>query len=382
MKSSFRKTLLIGVLALAIVGAAAAWKYFSGRASADRVVLSGTIEADEINVGSKVAGRIAAVLVREGQEVKQGEPMIRFESFDLDARRADAVAAVAQAEANLEKMKNWSRPEEVAQARAQERAAWMNYEMARNGPRQQEIEAARAELKAAEADYEVAKATLTRVARLVQSGDLSRQDYDNAKASSDRANARRDAARERLGMLLAGTRKEEIQRAQEQYKQAAANSRLVERGARKEDIQAAEAALARSRAALQQIETQLAELEVKAPADAFVEVLQVRPGDLINASSPVATLVEVNRLWVRVYVPEPEKGNVQLGKEVSVTVDTFKDEVFKGTIEHIASRGEFTPRNVQTRDERAHQVFAVRVRLDNNARKLSAGMAADVIITK
>lgn len=382
MKSSFRKTLLVGLIALAVVGAAAAWKYFSGRAAADRFVLSGTIEADEINVGSKVAGRIAAVLVKEGQEVKQGEPLIRFESFDLDARRADAMAAIAQAEANLEKMKNLSRPEEIAQAKAQAQAAWMNYEMARNGPRQQEIDAARADLKAAEADYEVAKVTLARVSRLAQSGDLSRQDYDNAKASADRASARRDAAREKLEMLVAGTRKEEIERAQEQYKLAAANSQMVERGARKEDIQTAQAQLDRARAALQQIETQLAELEVKAPADAFVEVLQVRPGDLINANSPVATLVEVNRLWVRVYVPEPEKGNTQLGKEVSVTVDTFKNESFKGTIEHIASRGEFTPRNVQTRDERAHQVFAVRVRLDNSSRKLSAGMAADVTIMK
>jgi RND family efflux transporter MFP subunit len=156
----------------------------------------------------------------------------------------------------------------------------------------------------------------------------------------------------------------------------------VERGARKEDIDAAKAQVERARAALQQIETQLAELEVKAPADAFVEVLQLRPGDLINAGSPVATLVEIDRLWVRVYVPEPELGQLQLGKEVSVAVDTFRGESFQGHIEEIASRGEFTPRNVQTRDERAHQVFGVRVRLDNSARKLRAGMAADVTIRK
>jgi HlyD family secretion protein len=382
MKGSFRKTLFIGAIAIAIVGVAAGWKYFSNRAAADRLTLSGTIEADEINVGSKVAGRIAAVLVKEGQEVKQGEPMIRFESYDLDARRADASAAVAQAEANLEKMKNLSRPEEVAQAKAQAEAARMNYEMARNGPRQQEIDAARADLSAAAADYEVAKTTLARVERLVRSGDLARQDYDNAKASFDRASARREAARQKLDLLVAGTRKEEIQRAQQQYKQAAANLELVERGARKEDIEAAKAQLDRSRAALQQVETQLLELEVKAPSDAFIEVLQVRPGDLINSNSPVATLVEINRLWVRVYVPEPELGNAQLGKEVSVTVDTFKGESFKGIIEEIASRGEFTPRNVQTRDERTHQVFAMRVRLDNSERKLRAGMAADVIIMK
>ena len=381
---SFRRTILFGVLFLIVVGAAAAWKYFSGRASTDKLVLSGTIEADEIHVGSKVGGRIAAVLVKEGQEVRQGEPIIRFDRYDLDAKHADAVAAVAQADANLQKMLQWSRPEELAAAKAQAEAAWMTYEQARNGPRKEEIDAARADLEAAEADYQVAKLTLARAAKLVGSGVLSQQDYDNAKSAYDRAGARRESVRQKLDLLLAGTRKEEIDRADRLFKQAAANRALVERGARKEDIDTAKAQLERARAALKQIEIQLGELEVTAPADAFVEVLQVRPGEIINPNSPVATLVEVDRLWVRVYVPEPELGYARaaLGKDVAVTVDTFRGESFRGRIEEIASRGEFTPRNIQTREERAHQVFGLRVRLDNSARKLSAGMAADVTIPK
>jgi len=379
---SFRRTILIGGLFLVLLGAAAAWKYLNGRVSADSLMLSGTIEADEIHIGSKVGGRIAEVLVREGQEVKQGQPIIRFDRYDLDARHADAVAAVSQADANLQKTKRWFRPEEVAAAKAQEEAAWMSYEQARNGPRKQEIDSARAELKAAEADYEVARLTLTRASALSSNGVLSQQEHDNAKAGYDRAGARRDAARQSLDLLQAGTRREEIERANRLFKQAEANRQLVERGARKEDIDAARAQLERARATLQQIDVQLGELEVKAPADAFVEILQVRPGELINPNSPIATLVEVDRLWVRVYVPEPEKGNVQLGKEVSVSVDSFPSERFHGRIEEISSRGEFTPRNVQTRDERAHQVFGLRVRLDNSARRLSAGMAADVTIAR
>lgn len=380
MKSSFKRTILFGVIALALVGLAATWKYLSDRRTPQGLVLSGTVEADEIHVGSKVGGRIAAVLVKEGQEVKQGQPLIRFETYDLDARRAEAAAAVSQAEANLQKALNWFRPEEVAEARAQAEAAWMALEQARKGPRPQEIEAARAELDASQADYEVAKASLARVEQLIRSGVLSRQDYDNAKAAFDRAAGRRDAARQRLELLLAGTRTEEIERAERLYRQAAARRELVERGARKEEIDAARAQVERTRATLRAIETQLAELEVLSPADAFVEVLQVRPGDLINPSAAVATLVEVDRLWVRVYVPEPQLGHVQLGTEVKVQVDSFPDRGFTGRVEHIASRGEFTPRNVQTREEREHQVFAVRVRLDNSEGKLRAGMAADVII--
>jgi len=381
---SFRRTILFGVLFLMVVGAAATWKYLSGRASTDKLVLSGTIEADEIHVGSKVGGRIAAVLVKEGQEVKQGDPIIRFDRYDLDAKHADAVAAVAQADANLQKTLRWFRPEEVAAAKAQAEAAWMSYEQARNGPRKEEIEIARADLGAAEADYEVAKATLARTVRLVSNGVLSQQEYDNAKSAYDRAGARRESARQKVDLLQAGTRQEEIDRADRLFKQAAANRALVERGARKEDIDTAKAQLERARATQKQLEIQLRELEVTAPADAFVEILQVRPGEIINPNSPVATLVEVDRLWVRVYIPEPEVGYARaaLGKDVPITVDTFRGEVFHGRIEEIASRGEFTPRNVQTRDERAHQVFGLRVRLDNGARRLSAGMAADVTIPK
>ena len=382
MAKSFRKPIIIVAVVLALVAVAAAWSYMRGRGPSDRLVLSGTIEADEIHVGSKIGGRIAEVMVGEGQVVKQGQPIIRFESFDLDAKRADAVAAVDAAEANLQKTLAFSRPEEIAEARAQAEAARMTLELARNGPRKQEIDAARAEVDGANADYEVARLSLERIERLSASGVASRQDYDNARASFDRAAARRETARQRLDLLLAGTRREEVARAEREYQRAAARRELVERGARKEDIQAAQAQLTRARAALQQIDTQLGELEVKSPADAFVEVFRLRPGDLINPNSPVATLVETDRLWVRVYVPEPELGHVKLEKEVSVTVDTFPDERFAGRVEHIASRGEFTPRNVQTREERTHQVFAMRVRLDNSAQKLRAGMAADVVVMK
>lgn len=382
MRVRFSKTILI-ILAIALlISAAAAWNYIKGREPADRLVLSGTVEADEIHVGSKVGGRVASVLVKEGQAIRQGEPLIRFEGRDLEPRRQDAVAAVAAAEANLQKMQSLSRPEEVAEARAEAEAARITLELARNGPRTQETEAARAELQATQADYEVARLNLARLEELARGGVASRQDYDNAKGNFDRARARSEAARQRLDLLESGTRREEIERAERQYRQAAARQRLVEEGARKEDIAAAQSQLERARAALQAVETQIAELEVTAPADAFVEVLEVRPGDLINANAPVATLVETGRLWVRVYVPEPELGHVRLGKEVTASVDTFSNETFRGRVEQIASRGEFTPRNVQTREERTHQVFGVRVRLEDGAHKLRAGMAADVVIPK
>jgi HlyD family secretion protein len=382
MRLSFRKVLLGVVILIALVTIVAAWRYLSKRESSDRFVLSGTIEADEIQVGSRVGGRIAAVLVQEGQCVRQGQPLVRFENYDLNAHRADALAAVRQAEANLQKVLNWFRPEEVAEARAEAEAARLALEQARNGPRKQEIDAARAELDAASAEYEFARLNLDRIKRLASEGVASRQDYDNAKAAYDRARARREEALQKLDLLLAGTRREELERAERLFQEAAARLRLVERGARSEDVEIAKAQLDHAKAVLEQIEVQLSELEVKAPADAFVEVLRVRPGDLIAPNAPIATLIEIGRLWVRIYVPEPELGHLQLGKEVSVRVDTFPKESFAGRIESISSRGEFTPRNVQTREERTHQVFSVRVRLVSGLEQLRPGMAADVTVLK
>lgn len=382
MKSRFRKTILIVAVILVLVTALAVWKQLSDRESASTLVLSGTIEADEIHVGSRIGGRVAAVLAIEGQEIKQGQPIMRFESYDLPARRETAAAAVSRAEAELEKSLNGFRPEEIAQARAQAEAAYMNLEIARNGPRKEEIDTAQAELNAADADYQLARANLARIESLAKTGDVSRQNLDDARAAHDRAKARRDAARKRLDLLQAGTRPEEIDRVERLYREAAARKQLVEHGSRKEDIAAARAQVERARAELKTIDVQVEETEIRAPSDAFVEVMRIRPGDLVTPNIPVATLVEIDRLWVRVFVPRTDLGQVELGKSVSLTVDTFQDETFAGRIEEIASRGEFTPRNVQTREERQHQVFAVRIRLDNSAGKLRAGMAADVSISK
>jgi multidrug resistance efflux pump len=382
VRSGVRKTLLV-VLAVSILAVGlVVWKQLGQSRSSDVLLLSGVIEADEVHIGSRVGGRIAEVLVEQGQEVRAGQPLIRFESYDLPARRTTAAAGVARAQAELDRAVNGFRPEEIAQARAQAEAAWMALELARSGPRKQEIDAARADRDAARADYELAVAERERVEALFKSGVVSRQDLDSARSTHDRAKARLEAAGQKLDLLEAGTRTEEIERTERLFREAAARRELVERGARKEDIRAARAQVERAQAELQTIEAQLAEIEVRSPSDAFVEVMRVRPGDLIAPNAAIATLVEVDRLWVRVFVPSTELGHVQLGKEAAVTVDSFRDETFSGRVEHISSRGEFTPRNVQTYEERQHQVFAVRLRLDNAARRLRPGMAADVRITR
>jgi HlyD family secretion protein len=143
-------------------------------------------------------------------------------------------------------------------------------------------------------------------------------------------------------------------------------------------LEAAKMRVVQARAQLADIDAQLAEMQVTAPAESVLEVLSVKVGDVLPANREVATLLLPNHLWVRVYVPEPWLGLIKVGDAVKVRVDSFPNQDFPGTVEQINRQAEFTPRNVQTVEDRIRQVFGVKVRLPNNDDRLRAGMAADV----
>jgi HlyD family secretion protein len=143
-------------------------------------------------------------------------------------------------------------------------------------------------------------------------------------------------------------------------------------------VAAARMRVTQARAQLADIDAQLAEMQVKAPAESILEVLSVKVGDVLPANREVATLLLPEHLWVRVYVPEPWLGLIKVGDPVRVRADSFRDKDFDGTVEQINRQAEFTPRNVQTVGDRIRQVFGVKIRLPNNDDKLRAGMAVDV----
>jgi multidrug resistance efflux pump len=343
---------------------------------------SGTIETREIRVGSKVGGRVVAALVEEGQEVRAGQPLVRFDVAELEAQRMQAEARIEQQQARLERLERGARPEEKAQARAVTETARANLESIRNWPRPEEIEQARASLAAAEAEVNNAEAAFQRAQKLFSTGDISQQEFDAARFRLDNTRARRNAEKKRLDLLLNGSRKEDIRAAEERYRQAQEAERLVLAGPRAEEIADARAQLSEAKARLEQTKVQIAEGEVRAPATAIVEVLPVRPGDLITPNQTIARLLEKDQIYVRIYVPEPQLGLVSVGQKAKIKVDTFADRAFDGVVEQINSQGEFTPRNVQSRDERNHLVFGVKVRIDNREGKLKPGMAADVTLEK
>jgi HlyD family secretion protein len=142
-------------------------------------------------------------------------------------------------------------------------------------------------------------------------------------------------------------------------------------------VEAAKMRVIQARAQLADIDAQLAEMQVKAPAESILEILTVKVGDVLPANREVATLLLPQHLWVRVYVPEPWLGLIKVGDAVRIRVDSFPDTDFDGVVEQVNRQAEFTPRNVQTVEDRIRQVFGVKIRLPNNDDRLRAGMAAD-----
>jgi len=234
---------------------------------------------------------------------------------------------------------------DAAELRAQRDQAVAQLAELEAGPRKEEIAAAKHDWEALVATLDQARVDAKRADELFAAKTVSATEHDQALTRVRSLDANVAAAKSRYDLLLAGTRPER---------------------------------LAQARAQLAEIQSQLREMTVAAPSDSVLEVLSVKVGDVLAPNQDIATLLLTNHLWVRVYVPEPWLGHIQLGESVTVRVDSDPGKDFPGVVEQIARAAEFTPRNVQTVAERIKQVFGIKVRLDNREGKLRAGMAADV----
>jgi HlyD family secretion protein len=213
------------------------------------------------------------------------------------------------------------------------------------GPRQQEIDAAKHDWEARAAESDQARVDAKRAEELFTQKTISATEHDQTLTRASTLEKNVAAAKSRYDLLLAGTRAER---------------------------------LAQVRAELAETDANLREMSIVAPSNSVLEVLSVKVGDVLAPNQALATLLLTDHLWVRVFVPEPWLGHIQLGEPVRVRVDSDPGKDFSGKVEQIARSAEFTPRNVQTVGERVKQVFGIKVRLDNQEGKLRAGMAADV----
>jgi HlyD family secretion protein len=322
-----RTLILIVVVALGALAMGYVLWYRPAPDAAEVLVASGTVEATEGQFGFTAAGRIDAILVREGDRIRAGTELARLDRAELDARRAQAVAHVNTGRAQLAELERGSRPEELTQGRAA-------------------VDAVNERLLDAERD-------LDRTRRLFEGGAVARESLDKAALSVEIARSQQTQAGEQL--------------------------RLLEQGPRREKIDAQRAQVAQARAAVQAIDAALANTIIVAPFDATVTVRHREPGEIVSPGAAVLTLMNVEDRWVRIYVPASRIGAVRMGKQVSISSDTFPEKTYPGEVVFIASQAEFTPKSVQTTEERVKLVYAVKIRiLDDPDLELKPGMPADV----
>jgi HlyD family secretion protein len=192
-------------------------------------------------------------------------------------------------------------------------------------------------------------------------------------------------ARERLALAGEGSRKQDIAEAQAQVERAQAGVNVAEAGRREVEIQSAVLATAQAtekqlRAQLETAKTQLGYTEIRSPMNGVVLTKNVEVGEFVNPGTPVVTIANIEDLWMNIYIPETQTGLVKLGQPVSVSVDSFPKETFKGKITFVSSESEFTPKTILTEEERIKLVFRAKVALENTQQRLKPGMPADAEI--
>jgi HlyD family secretion protein len=372
--------LALVVVSVTLVVAAVAVR-LRHRASAE-LLAGGYLEAEQIQVGSKLGGRVAEVFVDEGAEVPAGEKLVVFETDQVEAELSEARAQLDRAQAQLAELEAGTRLEVTDQAAAKVARLREKVAMLRRGPRAQEIEQARLLYERAKTEYANTRVTYERQVALAERNATARETLDTTRTAMEASQRVMGAAEQQYELLRAGSRPEEIAMAEHELEEAQAALDLAKHGPRPEEIAQARASVEAARAHVRQLEVQLDEGTVRAPLDSVVEAFDIQPGDLIAPNLPLATLVRKDQLWVRAFVPETELGLVHDNQAVEVTVDSFPGRRFQGLVLRVNRVAEFTPRNVQTYEERQNMMFGIKVRVRDDEGLLRPGMAATVYVPR
>lgn len=300
--------------------------------------VSGHVEATDVQVAPEVGGRIVELRVQEGDRVQQGDVIARLDTRDTELQLERARAERQGADAQLRLLQAGSRPEDIRQAQAQLEAA------------ETDAAAARAELKAAEADLE-------RFEALLRANAGSQKQRDDARAAADVARERGRGAEERVRAA----------------REALARLRA---GARPQEIDAARARVAAVDAQIASLEENLRDAQVVSPVGGIVTSKLADEGELVAIRTPLVVITDLDHAWANVFVPEPLIPRVKIGQSATVYTDAGGSGI-AGKVTFISPKAEFTPRNVQTADERSKLVYRIKVTVDNSQGVLKQGMPVD-----
>jgi HlyD family secretion protein len=386
-----KKRILIVVLILA-AGGAAVWAFRGmGKKPDNRLLISGNIELTEITIAFKTAGRLIERTVDEGDAVKKGQVIARLDRDQLMAQRQRETAGLASSESQLAQARTAVEFERTALAadietrQADLTSMVARFAELRNGARPQEKLDAKAAVDAAASEVERARKDWDRAQTLYKNDDISTAQYDQFRNRVENAQAVLKQMQEREALVLAGPRVEQVNAQQGQVARArgavkTAEANALELKRREQEIATRRAEIDRSKASLALIETQLADTVVTSPVDGVVLVKSGEPGEVLAPGTAVVTVGDIDHPWLRGYVNETDLGKVKIGSKARVTTDSFPGKVYNGRVTFIASEAEFTPKQIQTQQERVKLVYRVKIEVENPGRELKSNMPADAEI--
>jgi HlyD family secretion protein len=352
---------------------------------------SGHIEVTEVDMSFRIAGHVTKIFVDEGMKPKKGEVLATLDQGVIKARRDQAEAQVKEIEAREAslaltiKIKEEVLDAEINRAKAGVKAADARYHSLKAGSREQEIAEAAAARDRAKFEWDNRERDYKRMKDLFASRIVSESQYDAARTGAEAGRAAFEAALERYKLVKAGPRDELVLEGKANLAGSSASLVAAEAG-RKEveklklDLQALQAQRDQAKALFIIAEEDLKKSRIYAPFDGFITVKDVEEGEYVQAGTPVVTVAFLDEVWVKTYVQETQLGRVYLGQKADVSSDTFPKKTYPGTVTFISPEAEFTPKNVQTKEERVKLVYRIKVTLENPKQELKAGMPVDVIL--
>jgi HlyD family secretion protein len=387
-----KKRFIVIAAVLVAAGAAAMYAFRGwGRGPSNRIVVSGNIELTEVNIAFKTSGRLIERNVEEGDRVKRGQIVARLDRDQLAAQRAREVAGLAAAESQLaqaETSVQWQKANlaaDVEQKQADLASNESKLLELKNGSRPQEIQEAKAAVEAAQSEWNRAKRDWDRAQTLYKNDDISTEQFDQFRTRWQSADAALKQVKERESLVEAGPRAEQIeaasgqaQRARGAVKMAEANGFELKR--REQELATRRAEIARSEASIALIDSQLADTVAVSPVDGVVLVKSADVGEVLAPGTTVVTVGDIDHPWLRGYVDEKDLGRVKLGAKAKITTDSYAGKAYWGRVSFIASEAEFTPKQIQTQQERVKLVYRIKIDLDNPQHELKSNMPADAEI--
>jgi len=380
-----KKRLIPVVVVLAV--ALAAWLAYRWLRPQDSsaIKVSGNLELTEVAISFKVSGKLTELHVDEGASVKRGMLIARLDSDQIRRQRDRDQAATVAAGSGYRQLETAIALQKETLAadtqlrRAEVRQAKAHLDELLAGSRSQEVAQARAALDDARTQHAQAERDWKRAQQLFAKEDISAAQRDQYRTQYERAAALLRQMEERLALVVEGPRKEQIEAARAQLERAGAALRLSESARlelqrKQQELEARRADIDRAKAQVAVVDSQIDDTVAISPVDGVVLVKSADPGEVLAAGTPAVTIGDIDHPWVRAYVGETDLGRVKLGGSVKVTTDSYPGKVYNGRIAFISSDAEFTPKQIQTEEERVKLVYRIKIEVENPRRELKSNM--------